>query len=735
MATVEEKGGRVYVTEAGHTRIYTKREYEHAQKVQVETGAPPKYLRETKPALLPSPLPTPISPPAVVKEPTKEEIARTYLETGKVYDPYSKKYIYVSKPPTVAEAAMAAPTPTVTTLPYAAPYRIPPDIHEPTVKVGQRTVTMRELETVAKTWDVPKKPGDPGYVEQFAISAALAPAHIVSFHTGVPLMLGGARLVFGKREDIVPDIKKSFGELGAAVKRGDPTFYGTLAGTLAVTYGIPYVAGKYRQFKTGLAPGERIYQPTVTEMETFGAGELKMKTGAVPYYAAAKGEKVFDVYQTQYDVSGISKPLKDISQGRISLFKFKGAKAGEHIFGFAYDVAVPTEIEGVTTTVGFYDVWKGKTVVDVPTARFYGGYGVFPSTEVELERISGLTTGRARLVGDPTVTGEWTVPGVSWKDPGKEMIQLLSEHEVGGLSITKDAFQPFYGKSYFELTSEVLSTGGGGRQVFRPSFVPGIADLGGGAVEFATPTWALPTTGLVGLGAVAGGRVAMAAEFKPPETQELWAKDLEVSGIDLSRLEREGYVVKRKAKVRLDVATDVMQDMSQGLQSSLRSATKQASRLQTEQALGLESALGLELAQELGQERITGLQQELGLRQKQAQLLITTPIPPPSITPITITPPPYIPVWGAPPLWLPERRRAKVKLRRRKRKPTRRPFIYTPTQLGQFRARRLGVTIPKAPKAVGPQIVGIRPPVKRKKKRGKRAKKKYQKNFWRSLGL
>jgi len=83
------------------------------------------------------------------------------------------------------------------------------------------------------------------------------------------------------------------------------------------------------------------------------------------------------------------------------------------------------------------------------------------------------------------------------------------------------------------------------------------------------------------------------------------------------------------------------------------------------------------------------------------------------------------------------RKRRKIPVRRRF---LRRRFRYTPTILGMERARGYGITIPRAPKFVGVQAVGIRPPVGRKRKKpkkrtDKKRKRAYNRIFEKALGL
>lgn len=484
----------------------------------------------------------------------------------------------------------------------------------------------------------------------------------------------------------------------------------------------------------GLERGETLEQLKYQKVEAYAAGELEMKFGKTHYRGIGQAEKVFDVYQQEIGISGITKDIKGIEGAKISMYGLQPLKVGEELaYGIGYDISVPTDVKGVTKTMGFWEIYKPKTVVTVPPAtRFYGGYGVIPRMDVTYEQVTGLTLGKEFALGDPVVIKEWLVSGKDWRDPGTEMMKMLAKSDVTGLGITTEGFAPYKGDAAFELTTEIIGTGGGGlRQLPRFRAPPSI----GGAPAL----WAIDAakwSGMdlaTGLTAVGAGRAGVAALYKPAPVKELWAADRGVGIEMLKGLEREGYLVKRPKVERVSkVGLDV------GMEAAMRSAARQASRLRSKQEVGLEQQLGLESTLKMGQKQSQMQRQAMRTAQKQ-MMQMQQQVGTPTTTRIKMGIQPPTGAWS---LFPKEARRRKKKREYRMPRIHRR-LRYTPTILGMEYARRdPSLRLPRAPRDVGVGAVGIRMPTiggffkpKKKKRVDKRRKRRYEKDFMMKLGL
>ena len=91
--------------------------------------------------------------------PTESEKAKVYLETGYSWNPYSKTW---TKPTTITTTPQPIPTPTITEMP-TLPSAEPPKIQDTVMPVGQRTVTIKEVEEAAATFERPKTLFEKGY--------------------------------------------------------------------------------------------------------------------------------------------------------------------------------------------------------------------------------------------------------------------------------------------------------------------------------------------------------------------------------------------------------------------------------------------------------------------------------------------------------------------------------------------------------------------------------------------
>jgi len=683
-----------------------------------------KYYTEAEiKAFPPQPSPTEKALGLAVPQPGERYIEKEYVPTtGKpeiiriaepMWTPGMREAVVRGEPIIGTRHYEAPVVPVVTTTRRpAVPTYVPEDIGAPMTRFGQRTIAAKEMEEAAATWREPMTFKEPGALEQFAISAAVWPAE-----TGVGLVSFGISAV-ARPGELPSMIKTGVRETIKGLKAGRPSVYGSMAGGLLWTVALPKVFGKYRQWQTGLAPGESIYQPRWEKPDIAGIGRLDMETGKIPFVSKAR------IGEREMIGIGVSKELEELVPGaRISMMRVAG-EAPEY-FGLGYDITIPTG-EKMTIGAGVFEIKQIKGMVPRPTARFYGGYGVVPATEVTFETTYMTTKSLAKMFGEPKVVAEWQIAGATWRDPTVEMMRLRTMYDVRGISISPTGFLPYIGKAAFELTAPVIPTGGAGGLFVTTPRIPGF--LGGMGTVFGMPEWTKAARIGVAPTAIAAGRMAEAAVFAPPVVT--------MRETYLAGLEHEGYIARRREPA-LGRMEDVGTDVGRASETVMRTAMKQASKV------GLKQETRFETIQELG----IGQEMGLGLKraQKQAQKVglglrfMIAPMPIVPIVPRAFVPIPPIVTAGFPRMEVP--RWGKPRRPRKRRKiPVRRRFRYTPTILGMERARGYGITLPRAPKFVGVQAVGIRPPVAKKRKKprkrtDKKRKRRYQRNFARSLGL
>lgn len=118
-----------------------------------------------------------------------------------------------------------------------------------------------------------------------------------------------------------------------------------------------------------------------------------------------------------------------------------------------------------------------KEIEYIPSARFYGGYGLFPQKIIHTQEIPVISKMFLKQIGEPIFT-----------ELGKGYYKLTYQYEVKGLTITPEGFVAPKGYVTSIIISKGMAYGGKGLLVQTPTV---FTSVGGSAFsEVLAPAWA-----------------------------------------------------------------------------------------------------------------------------------------------------------------------------------------------------------------------------------------------------
>ena len=432
-------------------------------------------------------------------------------------------------------------------------------------------------------------------------------------------------------------------DVHSRVLSGSPVAAGVEAGTaIATTLVAGYLIGKGISMLKPAAEGN-VAQLKAANTRPVVSGELNMETGQINYRGTvvnAKDEVIslsgsmknipsyveHQNLQLQPTLSDMPISVAWKLAEQRSLPVAGSIQAGSHVSmqggqaSLIYSTSVETE-PGKSITLAIGDIYRAGPVKEIPSGKFYGGYGAVSSTEVELQKIPVLAKIVSEQPVNPTLID---LPG------GKEVIQ---KSLIGSRTLTMTGEDIGIGREgttfYLKMPADAMASGSAGGGSARPIFdlsaaAPVVMNQAGmGAAFSKASSWAAEAGAATAAGGYAAGRFTIRSEtesslYLHPDIQNQINSQLNSLGnLQLGSQTQTGgqsiLSTQTGARSQLGSQSQIESQTNLGTQAQSSLQSQLSTQLQTQQQTQTQSQTQMQLQTQtqMGLQTRTGLNLEL----------------------------------------------------------------------------------------------------------------------------